>query len=107
METANCSKKLDQIVGLTLQAGWVVRYGNQEIHCQNFYGSLSEESGKPLKIRPVTLGPANQYTGHHPGIVPDAWIGMNHSFVIIPTTELLALTPGGNISTIYFFSVFY
>jgi hypothetical protein len=45
-------------------------------------------------------------TGHHLGMVPESWIGANHSFAIMPTTELLALTPNGNIYLVFFFSGF-
>jgi len=49
IETANCSRKFNPIVGSALQAGRVVRYGLRQIHCANFYGSLSEASGKAQK----------------------------------------------------------
>lgn len=55
METANRGKKLNQIVRLALQAGWVVRYGSFEIHLQNFYGSLSEQAGSHTRFGQLFL----------------------------------------------------
>lgn len=68
---------------------------------REFIGGVWQATKESL----VPLEPVNHKTGHHLGMVPESWIGMNHWYEIIPTTEILALTPNGNIYMIYFFLV--